>query len=169
MNTLSTTSWKRGGSSILFDPTEIQNLLKLNSMVSLREFLSWRDNLPDNPPIPDSSRTVLVCGLETVMETLSPTDAQDFLQRKIRPVIKTIQDVWTETGIVFGFTQGPRSFKEKPGSREEVLFLRSDNQEIRISEGLWDGTAELNMMQIISSFISESQRYVVGYYVKRIS
>ncbi len=169
MNTLSTTSWMRSGSSILFDPTEIQNLLKLNSMVSLREFLSWRDNLPDNPPIPDSSRTVLVCGLETVMETLSPTDAQDFLQRKIRPVIKTIQDVWTETGIVFGFTQGPRSFKEKPGSREEVLFLRSDNQEIRISEGLWDGTAELNMMQIISSFISESQRYVVGYYVKRIS
>ena len=169
MNTLSTTSWMRSGSSILFDPTEIQHLLKLNSMVSLREFLSWRDNLPDNPPIPDSSRTVLVCGLETVMETLSPTDAQDFLQRKIRPVIKTIQDVWTETGIVFGFTQGPRSFKEKPGSREEVLFLRSDNQEIRISEGLWDGTAELNMMQIISSFISESQRYVVGYYVKRIS
>jgi len=169
VNTLSTTSWMRSGSSILFDPTEIQHLLKLNSMVSLREFLSWRDNLPDNPPIPDSSRTVLVCGLETVMETLSPTDAQDFLQRKIRPVIKTIQDVWTETGIVFGFTQGPRSFKEKPGSREEVLFLRSDNQEIRISEGLWDGTAELNMMQIISSFISESQRYVVGYYVKRIS
>ena len=169
MNTLSTTSWMRSGSSILFDPTEIQYLLKLNSMVSLREFLSWRDNLPDNPPIPGSSRTVLVCGLETVMETLSPTDAQDFLQRKIRPVIKTIQDVWTETGIVFGFTQGPRSFKEKPGSREEVLFLRSDNQEIRISEGLWDGTAELNMMQIISSFISESQRYVVGYYVKRIS
>ena len=93
MNTLSTTSWMRSGSSILFDPTEIQNLLKLNSMVSLREFLSWRENLPDNPPIPDSSRTVLVCGLETVMETLSPTNAQDFLQRKIRPVIKTIQDV----------------------------------------------------------------------------
>lgn len=169
MNTLSTTSWMRSGSSILFDPTEIQNLLKLNSMVSLREFLSWRDNLPDNPPIPDSSRTVLVCGLETVMETLPPAEAQIFLQRKIRPVIKTIQDVWTETGIVFGFTQGPRSFKEKPGSKEEVLFLRSDNQEIRISEGLWDGTAELNMMQIISSFISESQRFVVGYYVKRIS
>ena len=169
MNTLSTSSWKRGGSSILFDPTEIQELLKLNSMVSLREFLSWKDNLPDNPPIPSSSRTVLVCGLETVLETLSPAEAQEFLQKKIRPVIKIIQDVWTETGIVFGFAQGKQSFKEVPGSREEVLFLRSDNQEIRISEGLWDGTAELNMMQIVSSFISESQRFVLGYYVKRIS
>ena len=70
---------------------------------------------------------------------------------------------------MFGFTQGPRSFKEKPGSREEVLFLRSDNQEIRISEGLWDGTAELNMMQIVTSFVAENQRSVVGYHVKRIS
>jgi hypothetical protein len=61
------------------------------------------------------------------------------------------------------------SFKETNGSREEVLFLRSDNQEVHISEGLWDGTAELNMQRLETTFISDNQKVPIGYYVKRIS
>ena len=92
MKILSTTSWQRQGSCILFGLTEIQELLNQKAMVSLREFLSWRNNVPDDPPIPEDADTILVCGLETVMDTLSAEEAQEFLQYQVRPVIKNIQD-----------------------------------------------------------------------------
>lgn len=169
MKTLSATSWQRKGSTLLFGSEEIQKLLKKKSMVSLQEFLTWGGDIPDDPPIPEDSSTILVCGLETVMDTLSPAEAEDFLRRKVRPVIKNVQDIWTDTGIVFGFPQGGQRFRETQGSQEEVLFLRSDNQAIRISEGLWDGTADLNMQRIETAFITDKQRVAIGYHVRRIS
>lgn len=138
-------------------------------MVSLKEFLSWGGNIPDDPPIPDDADTILVCGLETIVDTLTAEEAQKFLQNRIRPVIKNIQDIWTNTGIAFGFPLGNQSFKEINGRREEVVFLRSDNQEVHISEGLWDGTAGLNMQKIERISGSNNQKVTVGYYVKRIS
>jgi len=167
MKELSTSSWQRSGSTILFGHDEIQALLKNKSMVSLQEFLTWGGNIPDDPPIPEESKTILVCGLGTVMETLSPDEAENFLKKKVRPVIQNVQNIWTETGIVFGFPQGGGSFLETKGSEEEVLFLRSDNQKIRISEGLWDGTADQNMQRIKGPFLAEM--VTVGYYVRRIS
>ena len=169
MKTISSTSWQRSGSTLLFGFEEIQNLLKQKSMVSLQEFLTWSGNIPDDPPIPKDSSTILVCGLETVMDTLSPEEAQEFLSRKVRPVVQNVQSIWPDTGIVFGFPQGSRSFRETHGRREEVLILRSDNQEIHISEGLWDGSADQNMLCIETSFITDKQTVPVGYYVRRIS
>ena len=169
MKTLSATSWQRKGSTLLFGSAEIQDLLKKKSMVSLQKFLTWGGNIPDDPPIPEDSSTILVCGLETVMDTLPPKEAEDFLRRKVRSVIKNVQDIWTDTGIVFGFPQGYQRFQETQGSQEEVLFLRSDNQAIRISEGLWDGTADLNMQRIETSFITDKQLVTIGYHVRRIS
>lgn len=49
--------------------------------------------MPDDPPIPEDSDTILVCGLETIMDTLSAEEAQEFLQYQVRPVIKNIQDI----------------------------------------------------------------------------
>ena len=169
MKTLEATSWQRNGSTLLFGLEQIQELLKKKSMVSLQEFLTWGGDIPDDPPIPEDSRTILVCGLETVMETLSPDEAQNFLRKKVRPVIQNVQNIWTDTGIVFCFPQGGQSFRETHSSREEVLFLRSDNQEIHVSEGLWDGTADQNMQRIEAPFITEKQMLPVGYYVRRIS
>ena len=103
------------------------------------------------------------------MDTLPAQEAQTFLETRIRPLIKEIQDVWTETGIIFGFSQGSQVFQETSGSREEVLFLRNDDQKVRISEGLWDGTATLNMQRLEKEFISEHQKVTIGYYVARIS
>ena len=166
MKTLTTTSWKRRGSSVIFALAEIQELLREHAMVSLREFLSWRQSVPEEPPIPGD--TILVSGLEAILDTLPPAEAEEFLRTKVRPVIKSVNNVWTETGIVFGFADY-RRFEETSGMNEEVFMLRSDGEKIRLSEGLWDGTAALNMLRIETTFIGEPQTVRVGYHVQRIS
>ena len=165
MNTISNDAWKRQGSSIIFDAEEIQKLLNENAMVSLRTFLSWDKDIPENAPI--SGQTVLICGLETVLDTLKENEAQEFLSRKIRPLVKKLQNEWTNTGLVFGFSQGGQVFLETNGIEEEVLFLRKDNTQVRISEWLWGGTAAQNMHKIEKRI--DHQKATAGYYVARIS
>ena len=164
MNTLSNDAWKRQGSSILFDAEEIQKLLNENAMVSLRTFFSWDRNIPTDAPVP--GQTVLICGLETVLDSLSEREAQEFLMRKVKPLVKKIQQEWTNTGLVFGFSQGAQVFQETNGLEEEVLFLRNDNTSVRISEWLWGGTTAQNLHRIEKKVNGQK---IAGYYVAHIS
>lgn len=159
------TAWKRRGSSIIFDHELIKDLLDSSAMVSLREFMSWK-NAPATPPF--SGKTVMVCGLDVVLDALSPDDALDFLTMEIRPVIIEIQQVWPDVGVVFGFS-GAKAFSESTMMSEEVLFARRDDSHVRISEGLWDGTATLNMQRLETQFAGNQQWVPSGYYVARIS
>ena len=166
MNILKNDAWRRGGSAIIFDTAEIQELLNENVMFSLRTFLSWDNNMPKNPPV-GKNEPVLVCGLEPVLDMLPAKEAQEFLNRKIRPLVKKLQGEWTNTGLVFGFSQGMQVFQESNGIVEEVLFRRNDGTNVRISTGLWHGTAEQDMQRIEKRI--EGQTVIVGYYVKHIS
>jgi len=165
MKTLHNDAWRRQGSSIIFDAEELKKLLNENAMVSLREFLAWDQNIPENAPV--QGQTVLVCGLETVMDSLPANEAQEFLSKKIRPLIRKLGNEWTNTGLVFGFSQGAQVFHETNGLTEEVVFLRKDNSQVRISEALWDGTAALNMHRVEKK--GDGQKVTAGYYVARIS
>ena len=165
MNTLSTSSWLRSGSSILFNAEKIQELLKANAMVSLREFLAWRDEVPDNPPV--SGQTILICGLETIVDTLSEDEAETFLEERIRPVIRKIQNRWTETGLVFGFSTDGKAFVETQGIKEEVLFKRGDGQTIHISNGLWEGISATSLLRL--ELVGANGRQLIGYHVTRLS
>ena len=134
-------------------------------MVSMRTLLSWDKNIPENAPVP--GQTVLICGLETVLDTLPAQDAQEFLSRKIRPLVKKLQGNWTNTGLVFGFSQGEQVFQESNGIVEEVFFLRKDNTQVRLSTCLWNGTAEQNMHRIEKRI--GGQKVTAGYYVAHLS
>jgi hypothetical protein len=123
-------------------------------------------SLPSTPP--GARRTILVSGLETVMEILPPQEAHDFLVRRVRPLLMELQNRWTDCGIVFGFTAHPQTFKEQ-AMDEEVLYQRRDQQKVRLSEGLWDGTATVNMKRIVRDAAEQGKEESLGYYVARIS
>ena len=80
---MSSTSWLRRGSSVVFDKQSLGPLIAGGSMVSLRQALSWLSDWPSGPP--SGADSVLVCGLETCIEVLSREDAERFLQsREVR-------------------------------------------------------------------------------------
>lgn len=166
MDIISNNVWQRRGSCVVFDKESLGSFISDGAVVSLRQVLPWIKTLPAKPPVP--GRTILISGLETVIETMTPEEAEDFLTRRVRPLLIHLQNRWTDCGIVFGFTSHPKAFEETV-LKEEVLFRRRDRMKVRLSEGLWDGSATVNMKRIVREGAKQGAEITVGYYVARIS
>lgn len=166
MDTLANTAWQRKGSCIIFDRKSLGPLIAADALVSLRQAMSWLNALPAVPPV--TGRTILVSGLETIIETMEPLEAEEFLCKRVRPLLIHIQSRWTDCGIVFGFSTHPKAFEET-SFEEEVLFGRRDQKKVRLSEGLWDGSATLNMKRLVREADQPEQETTIGYHVARIS
>ena len=166
MDTITNTVWQRKGSCIIFDQKSFIPFISNGSMVPLSLALTWSIDPPDNPGV--SGHTILVSGLETIIETMTPLDAEDFLISHIRPLLIQLQNLWPDYGIVFGFTCHPKAFEET-GKEEEVLFRRRDRQTVRLSVGLWDGSASVNMKRVVREGDRPGEEVIVGYYVESIS
>jgi len=166
MEAISTTVWKRKGSCVIFDQKSLGPFIADGAVISLRQALVWLKDIPAAPPVP--GRTLLISGLETVIETLDSSEAEYFLCRRIRPLLIHLQNRWTDCGVVFGFTSHPRAFEET-SREEEVLFRRRDRKQVRLSEGLWDGSASVNMKRVVREGKQPGEEVIIGYYVARLS
>ncbi|HML53152.1 MAG TPA: hypothetical protein PKC79_03575 [Solidesulfovibrio magneticus] len=166
MESISNTVWQRKGSSVIFDQKSLGPFISEGAVISLRQALSWSTGLPAGPPVP--GRTILISGLETVIETMEPQDAANFLTRRIRPLLILLQNRWTDCGVVFGFTSHSKAFEET-ALQEEILFRRRDRKQVRLSEGLWDGSATVNMKRVVRDGDQPGEEPRLGYYVARIS
>jgi len=172
MKIMSATTWKTRGSSIVFDKEMLGPLLDEGCLVSLREVLSWLrpGAWPSIMPIGTRGKaveTVLVGGMDTLMEVETVEDAERFVQLRVRHLISEFQRHWgQEHGLVFGFASKPQQFVVSV--REEVRYIRRDLQEIRLSSTLWNGAAAEDLWQLVRKD-SARPRVVGGYYVPRVS
>lgn len=166
MDSISTTVWQRKGSSVVFDQHSLGEFIEGGAMVSLREVLGWINKFPSTPPV--SGKTILITGLDTVIETMPLNEAEEFLAKRIRPLLIELQSRWTDCGVVFGFSSHEKSFEEV-SLDEEVHFHRRDKQTVHLSESLWDGSATMNTKRIIREDAETGKEVIVGYYVARIS
>jgi hypothetical protein len=166
MEKISSSVWQRKGSCVVFDKKSLGGLISAGAVISLREALSWSRVIPVVPPV--AGRTILVSGLETVLEVVEPQDAEDFLTRRIRPLLISLQNQWTDFGMVFGFSSHAKAFEETSFD-EEVLFRRRDRKTVRLSKGLWDGSTALNMRRVVREGDKPGEEIIVGYHVARIS
>lgn len=166
MDTITNTVWHRKGSSVIFDKESLAPFISNGSLISLRQALAWSNGLPDRQPV--QGKTILISGLETILETMYPQQAEDFLCRRIRPLLINIQNRWTDCGVVFGFTAHPKTFEETT-LEEEVLFRRRDRRQVRLSDGLWNGSAAVSMKRVVREGDQPGTEVIVGYYVVRIS
>ena len=166
MEEISSSVWQRKGSCIIFDQKSLGEFISTGAVISLREALSWSNGIPATPPV--VGRTILISGLETIIEILDPLEAEEFLRNRIRSLLISLQNRWTDCGVVFGFSSHAKAFEET-SMEEEVLFRRRDRKAVRLSKGLWDGSSSLNMKRVIREGDQPGQEIIVGYYVARIS
>jgi hypothetical protein len=164
MRDMSSSAWLRRGSSIVFDRLTLGLLIAGGALVSMREALRWMNAWPADPP--GKGQTVLVCGIETLLEVIEPSEAENFLKSRVKPFVQEFQSRWDQRGLVFGFGTHERSF-ELTASDEEVLFVRRDGERVQLSYSLWDGSATMNVTRLIRN--EQEKSITVGYYVARIS
>jgi hypothetical protein len=116
METISNTVWQRKGSCVVFDQFSLGPFIAGDNIISLREALGWMIGIPSVPPV--SGRTILVAGLETMVETLPDEEVNDFLTRRIRPLLIELQNRWTDCAVVFGFSAHEKAFEETSLTRK---------------------------------------------------
>ena len=165
MQEMTSSTWLRRGSSVVFSSELLGQLISDAAMISVRDALGWMKSWPKS--VPNNAQTVLVSGLEAVIELMNQQDAEEFLCTKIKPFIQEFQSRWDSVGLVFSFGCGPGKFRL--GTFEDVLFKCPGGVEIKLSDSLWNGTARRDMCQIMVENKQTNRTEVGGYYVRHLS
>jgi hypothetical protein len=164
MKELSADSWKRQGSSVIWDKDSLQALLPTASLVSLREFLSWHDAWPAQLPRP--SRTILVAGLQTCLEVLNADEGEAFLLNRVQALIRRQQSRLERFGVIFEFhTASLRAF-EVTQREEDISYKRAAQSLVPLSAPLWGRGTSAEIQILLRS--SQSRDHI-GFHVRRIS
>ena len=164
MKELSADSWKRQGSSVIWDKDTLQSLLPVASLVSLRTFLTWHDAWPAQ--LPRNSRTILVGGLQTCLELLSPADGEAFLSNRVQALISRQQARMDQFGIVFAFHNASHRTFEVTQRDEEVSYKRAGQSLMPLSVPLWGRGSSTGILLVLRS---GQPREAIGHHVRRIS
>ncbi len=164
---MTSSSWQRSGCSLVWSPELLGDLITAADAVPLRTLLEWeRHGFPEDPP--DDRPTVLVGGLQTVLEVLAePEVAHAWLRRNVLPACRGFCRQWPSTGLVFGM-DGPGRLFALHEVDEVVYFGRADDwaERIKLSWAVWDGAATgPGAYQLPVPKTGE----VGGYYVQRLS
>lgn len=145
MKELTSTKWKRRGSSIVWHPGLLGDLIEKIEPVPLRTLLAWqKSGFPPSPP--DGGQTVLVGGLQTVVETMMQTqtldDVAEWLRLNILGTVRIWKTHWPNVGLVF-VMDGPGGLFEFNEADELVYFGRGRDRakKVKLSGAIWNGAA----------------------------
>lgn len=164
MKELSADSWKRQGSSVIWDKDTLQSLLPVASLVSLRTFLTWHDAWPAQ--LPRNSRTILVGGLQTCLELLSPAEGESFLLHRVQALISRQQSKTEQVGVIFAFHNATHRAFDVTQRDEEISYKRAGQPLMPLSVPLWGRGSSADIQLVMRS---GPPREAIGYHVRRIS
>jgi|SRR6185312_3575505 len=167
MQEMTASTWKRTGSSMIWHPLLLAELVREIEPVSLRTLIGWLGNdFPDDTP--GGKRTVLVGGLQTAVETMmqskTPAEVEDWVRQYAMAAVRMSKGHWPDVGLVF-VMDGPASLFDLNEGDEIVYFGRGRDRgrKVRLSRALWNGAASNpGAFQVLV----DPTREVGGYWLK---
>jgi hypothetical protein len=170
MQEMTSSTWKRTGSSMIWHPDLLADLVREIEPTPLRTLIGWlKTGFPETPPT--GKQTVLVGGLqttvETMMQTQTPDAVSDWLRQNALASVRAWKSQWPDVGLVF-VMDGPASLFEFNEGDELVYFGRGRDRskKVRLSLAMWNGAASgVGAYQVLV----ESSREVGGYFVRWLS
>ena len=99
-------TWSRRGISLLWSPQALSELAPPHEVIPIRAFLTlakvWPDELPSA-----GGKTLIVAGVEGIVDALSPDDAERWLEEDLKPQVFSFQEEYEgQTGLVFWLPSG---------------------------------------------------------------
>lgn len=170
MQEMTASGWKRQGSSFVWHPTLLKDLIPSTEPTSLRTLIGWLNNgFPDTPPT--GGRTVLVGGLQTAVETLMqttpPAEVDQWLRQHILATVRAWKSHWPDVGLVFVMDGPSQMFEFNEG--DEIVYFgrgRDRSKKVKLSLAIWNGASSgAGAYQLALADTHE----VGGYYVKWLS
>jgi hypothetical protein len=171
MQEMDSTAWQRMGSSIVWSPELLADLIKQIEPTPLRAAIAWLDpgRLPDEPP--GGHQTILIGGLQAVLDTIMTAEGADtayqWLRDYVLRLVRMLRSQWDRVGVVF-VMDGPSKLFKLNEADDLVYFGKSSDREkcIRITLGIWNGASSGNGAY---QLIVPGTKDVGGFHVKRIS
>lgn len=166
-------SWMQVGTSLLWDAAALNSLCAAGSIRSLRELLRLHQSgWPDSELKLINNRTLVVSGLESVMDTLHPEHAEEWLEKTVYPAVldfqENVADGGREAALILWLAEAKRIW-HRPADHTYHWHCTGAhrNHSIPIGRCLWNG-AEGSARRIIT-FNSEKKEVYVGLFHPRIS
>ncbi len=174
MQEMASTAWKRKGSSIVWHPDLLADLIPNIEPTPLRVLLHWLNSgFPELPP--GNARTVLVGGLQTVLETMqadstvTPDQIAAWLRANVLASVRAWKQHWPNVGLIF-VMDGPGPLFEFNEADEIVYFGRRRDRakKVKLSLAMWNGAASgTGAYQLMVE--KNRAKETGGYFVERVS
>ncbi|MDD3269888.1 MAG: hypothetical protein PHX14_11245 [Syntrophomonadaceae bacterium] len=150
MREITGSAWQRRGSSLIWDRELLGPLLRENRLIPLHQALNWlHEPLPVNPPT-TGGKTIVVVGLQPVLESLEPEQSFNFLRHRLQRLILKVQDGYGGgVGLVLGLNCNWKQWRVD--SSEKAYLTLRPGREIEITPALWNGVASEAQMIMVAS------------------
>jgi hypothetical protein len=150
MQILQYESWMRRGISLLWQAEALAKICSPDQAVSIRHFLDpaqlWRNELPAA-----NGNALVVVGVEGCIDTLTPEDAETWIEEDLKPRIFDFQNIYdNQAALIFWLPAGRQRIR-MDAATEEYNWLCStpfSGQAIALGRQLWAG-AESDVYRIV--------------------
>jgi len=144
MKQLRDSVWQRQGTSWIWDADALSQVCAPSEVWSLRQFLqakgNWSENLPSN-----NGRTLVVAGLDGVLDLLTPEDAETWLREELKLAVLSYQEFWgSDASLIFWLPNGAGRISTKPATDAVVWRCAAPHtgQQLDFGRLLWGEARE---------------------------
>lgn len=167
MQEMTAHSWQRRGCSLVWSPELLRDLITGIDATPLDVVLEWqRSGFPDDTP--SGANTVLVGGLQTVLNVMPDAEASyAWLRANILPLCRRWSNQWAGVGLVFGM-DGPGRRFDLNEADDLVYFGREPerNKRVCLTRAIWNGAATGTGA---FKLMLEGSREIGGFHVVKVS
>ena len=134
-------TWRRRGLALLWGGGALAEVAKTDEIVPLRAFLSLAESWPDDLPS-DKGNALVVAGVEGVLDSLTPDDAEKWLEEDLKPLLFSFQEEYEGQGALILWLPSGRQRVHMKRASESYLWHcgpASGRKTLPIGRVLWAG------------------------------